>query len=240
MTRKLMMSVILTAVLAGWGGTAAAATVHLYGFKTISGQPLAAPAAGVTVKFCDAASNWCGQTELDGYGFVTTGLPYAGNYYIYLYGNYYNAANGGEWGSLTQPLAGGTFYVPNGSTSITVSTPPRPLPPTLISPCNHCYVPSSNFYLRWTNGLDAQRQNYPVTYDIWASETPVGWAQQPEHVAVADAPCNPDAQGNCRWYVDALIPEPGRTYTWRIVVKLHVGNNIIFTTSGPSWRITQY
>jgi hypothetical protein len=239
MIRKLVLCVMVTALLGAWAGNAGASTVYLYGFKTISGQEFAAPAAGFTVKFCNAAINWCGQTSLDAYGFVNTGLPSAGYYSIYLFGDYYNAASGGQWGSLTQPLAGGTFYVPEASTSISVSVPPRPLPPTLVGPCNNCTIPAGNFYLRWSNGLDSQRQNWPVTYDIWASETPVGWATQPERLTVADAPCNTDFQGSCRWYVDALVPEQGRRYTWRIVVKLNVGGNVVYTTSGPSWRLVQ-
>ena len=220
-------------------------TVDLYGFKTVAGVEYAQSAAYFTFKFCKVGSAVCNQGTLGSTGNATfTVTQGAGQYNLFLYRNYGYTWNGGEWGSLDIPIAGGSFTVGTSwqyPYSISASVPPRPLPPTLVSPCNGCQVPSSNFYLKWTNGLDADRSTsaWPVTYDIWASETPVGWSTQPEHLTVADAPCNPDANGNCQWWVNALVAEPGRRYTWRIVVKLNVGGGVVYTTSGPSWSIHQ-
>jgi hypothetical protein len=220
----------------------AAGYVDLYGFRSVAGQEYHDVAAYFSVKFCKTGTNICFYAQLDNGGHYYPIVANTVGYYdLYLYKDY-GANYGGEWGSDTQPIAGGPFYVPSGFSSMAASVPPRPLEPGLITPCNYCHVYPGNFYLKWTDGLDASRRTpvWPVTYDIWASETPVGWPTQPERLTVADAPCNPDAYGYCQWYVDALIPESGRQYTWRIVVKLQVGGGVVYTTSGPSWHLSQY
>jgi hypothetical protein len=229
--------VLLTGLLLV-ASSAFAGRAEIYAFRTDG-----VAAAGFATRMCRVADpSQCYYTVLtDSYGHatVTVGIGYEGDYYLYLYRNY-GVNYGGEWGSQTEPI--GKFPVPYVMTSIGVQVSPRPLPPKLVTPCNYCGIPSANFYLKWTNGLDASRRNpsWPVTYDIWASETPVGWPTQPEKLTIANAPCNADAQGNCQWWIDALIPESGRKYTWRIVVKLQVGPGVVYTTSGPSWNLVQY
>jgi hypothetical protein len=221
-----------------------AGSVDIWAFKTVAGTEYSARAAYFSVKLCRTGTQICtygGTTDTYGKGTVNIGPSFSGWYDLYLYKNY-GVNYGGEWGSQNQPLPGGAFYIPEGFTSITVSVAPRPLPPGLVAPCNYCSVYPGNFYLKWTDGLDGSRRTpvWPVTYEIWGSTTPVGWPTQPERLLIPDAPCNPDAQGKCRWYIDALDPESGRRHTWRIVVKLWIGGNVVYTTSGPSWNLVQY
>jgi hypothetical protein len=226
-----------------WAVTVSAGSTDIYAFKMVAGQTTSQPADYFSVKLCRAGTQTCtfgGTTDSFGHGNVYISPSFPGQYDLYLYRNY-GAQYGGEWGSQTQPIAGGSFYIPTGFTSITVWVPPRPLAPGLVSPCAYCGVPSGNFYLSWTSGLDSTRTaaNWPVTYEIWTSSTPVGWPQGQEWLAVPDAPCNPDAQGRCRWYVDYIADEPGAQYTWRIVVKLNIGGGLIYKTSGQTWHIHQ-
>ena len=242
--RNLLRSFLMLAVCLALAVPAAhAGTIDLYGFRTVAGQEYYDAASYFSFKVCKSGqTTGCYQGQLGYTGnFYPVYVSEAGWYDIYMYRDYGWCCDG-VWGSNDVPIAGGPFYVPSQFTSISMSVPPRPNAPTLVEPCNYCYVPSANFNLKWTDGLDAQRRspNWPVTYDIWASETPVGWPEQPEHLVIPDAPCNPDANGHCTWWVDQLIVESGRRYTWRIVVKLNVGGGVVYTTSGPSWHITQY
>jgi hypothetical protein len=238
--RYALLGVLLT--LSG-AATVSAGSVDIYAFKTVAGQEYSSAAAYFSVRLCKTGTQSCtygGTTDSNGKGHVYISPSFPGYYDLYLY-NDYGQKYGGEWGSQNQPIAGGAFYIPTGFTSITVSVPPRPLIPTLVSPCQHCGVPSGNFYLSWTSGLNAQRtySGWPVTYEIWTSSTPVGWPQGQEWLAVPDAPCNPDSLGRCRWYVDYIADEPGAQYTWRIVVKMNVGGGLVYKTSGPTWYIHQ-
>lgn len=224
--------------------TVSAGDVDIYAFKTVAGQEYAEAAGWFSVRLCRTGTQTCtygGTTDGNGKGDIYISPSFAGYYDLYLY-NDYGQKYGGEWGSETEPIGGGPFYIPTGFTSISVSVPPRPLAPTLVSPCNYCGVPSGDFYLSWTSGIDADRtySGWPVTYEIWTSSTPVGWPQGQEWLAVPDAPCNPDSQGRCRWYVDYIADEPGAQYTWRIVVKLPVGGGQVYKTSGPTWHLHQY
>lgn len=242
MNRKFALFGVFLLTLA-CAATVSAGSVDIWAFKTVAGVEYSQRAAYFSVRLCRTGTQTCTYgvpTDSYGHGNVFISPSFAGWYDLYLYKDY-GAKYGGEWGSQTQAIGGGAFYIPQGFTSITVSVPPRPLAPTLVSPCNYCGVPSGNFYLSWTSGLDSQRtaSNWPVTYEIWTSSTPVGWPQGQEWLAVPDAPCNPDSQGRCRWYVDYIADEPGAQYTWRIVVKLNVGGGIVYRTSGPTWRIHQ-
>jgi len=238
-------SIAILAVLASLAfivPAATAGTIDLYGFRTVAGQEYYDAASYFSFKVCKTGqTTGCYQGQLGYTGeFYPVSVSEAGWYDIYMYRDYGWCCDG-VWGSNDQPIAGGPFYVPSQFTSISMSVPPRPLVPDLVSPCNYCGVPQGNFYLSWTSGLDAQRTapNWPVTYEIWTSSTPVGWPQGQEWLAVPDAPCNPDAYGRCRWYVDTLSYEPGAQYTWRIVVKMDVGGGVVYRTSGPTWHLHQ-
>lgn len=226
MSRKFALLCVF-AFMQLWASTVSAGSTDIWVSKTIAGYEFSQRAAYFSVKLCRTGTQICtygSPTDSYGKSNVDIGSSFAGAYDLYVYKNY-GAQSGGEWGSQTQPFGGGAFNIPQGFTSINVSVPPRPLAPKLVSPCNDCGVPTGNFYLSWTNGLDSQRiaPNWPVTYEIWTSATPVGWPQGQEWLAVPDAPCNPDSQGRCRFYVDYLDPYPGAQYTWRIVVKMNVG-----------------
>src|SRR6188508_220218 len=118
-----------------------AGTADIYAYKTIAGQEYAQPAAYFSLKMCRVSQpSQCyygATTDGYGHGTVTIGLGFEGYYNLFLYRNY-GVNYGGEWGSQSQPIA--AFYVPSAFTSIAVSVAPRPLPPTLVAPCNYCKV----------------------------------------------------------------------------------------------------
>jgi hypothetical protein len=213
-------------------------TVTVSTYKSISGVDYAQSAGSMYFKLCNTTNGYCYQSLSEGNGVGWTDAP-EGTYYAYIWDG------AGNWGSTDIPNGGWsetwTVYATPYGQYISLSAYPRPLMPGLVAPCNYCGVGQGNFDLVWTNGLDNTRTaaNWTVTYDIWDSATPVGWQQGTEHLAITDAPCNPDAQGNCHWYVDYLDYSPGCQYTWRIVVKINFGNGQVYTTSGPSWHLHQ-
>lgn len=211
-------------------------TVFVDTYKSIAGVDYAQIAPNMRVKLCRVTTGLCTSGISGSTGRATVVLTHPGAYYAYIYDV------NGTWGSTETPDPNQySFLDTQQSQGIGLSAFPRPFAPALAAPCNNCYVPSGNFYLSWTNGLDWQRtaSNWPVTYEIWTSSTPVGYPQGQEGLAVPDAPCNPDAQGRCRWYVGFIADEPGARYTWRIVVKINFGGGVVYKTSGPKWYITQ-
>jgi hypothetical protein len=214
-------------------------TVTVSTYKSIAGVDYAQAAGSMYFKLCNINTGYCYQSLSEGNGVGWTDAP-EGTYHAYIWDGAYN------WGSTDIPNGGDsetwTVYATPYGQYINLSAYPRPLMPNLVSPCNYCAVGAGNFDLVWTNGLDATRtaSNWPVTYDIWDSTTLPGYPQQPEWLAVTDAPCNPDAQGHCHYYVDSGLGScPGCQYTWRIVVKINFGNGQVYTTSGPSWHLHQ-
>jgi hypothetical protein len=230
MIRRLILGVLLALA-----ATAAFAQypVTIYSYYSVAGVDYARNAYYMNVKLCHVETGACTSGNTGGFGSVRLSAR-AGMHYAYIWST--------NWGSSTQPDPDTyevfPIYSPQG---IGLSAFPRPYAPNLVSPCNYCQVGQGDFDLVWTNGLDADRKspNWPVTYEIWTSSTPVGWPQGQEWLAVPDAPCNPDAKGNCHWYVDHLVYEPGAKYTWRIVVKINFGGGIIYKTSGPKWNLQQ-
>lgn len=226
----------LSAVLCLAAIPAFAYTVYVDTFQSVAGVDYARIAPNMRVKLCRVANGVCSYGISNAQGRANIVLTHAGDYWAYIYNT------NGTWGSTDTPDPDTYyFFSTQMQQGIGLSALPRPFQPTLVSPCNNCGVPSGNFYLSWTNGLDWERTaaNWPVTYEIWTSSTPVGWPQGAEWLAVPDAPCNPDAQGRCRWYVEYIADEPGAEYTWRIVVKINFGGGIVYKTSGPTWRIHQ-
>jgi hypothetical protein len=235
MTRKTLFLIILVSILAL--PMSAQYIVSVYTYHSVSGVDYAQIAPYMRIKLHNVqyGTDWWGSS--DAYGAATISAP-SGWYQAYVWDPYYY-----QWGSTDQPDPNQYYvYATPYQQVINLSAFPRPYAPNLVGPCNYCGVGQGNFDLVWTNGLDAARTagNWTVTYDIWDSATPVGWQTQPEHLAITDAPCNPDAQGNCHWYVDYLDYSPGCQYTWRIVVKINFGGGVIYTTSGPSWHLHQY
>ncbi|HEV7240028.1 MAG TPA: hypothetical protein VGQ36_12385 [Thermoanaerobaculia bacterium] len=210
--------------------------VQVYTFKSIAGVDYAQSAGGLRVKLCHATTGACSFNTTDPSGFANIIVNQSGDYYAYVWDS-----SQYEWGSSDQPDPNTYYVFPSFQQSIGLSALPRPLEPNLVAPCNGCGVGQGNFDLVWTNGLDYARtaSNWPVTYDIYTSATPVGWPQGQEGLAISDAPCNPDAQGRCHWYVDFLESMPGCQYTWRIVVKINFGGGVIYETSGPQWHLHQ-
>lgn len=233
MVRRLVFLALLSLFIVT---PAFAYSVQVYTFKSIAGVDYAENVNGMRVKLCHVTTGAChyGMSEVWGYANII--VTQAGYYYAYIWDPYYY-----EWGSSEQPDPD-TYYVwPMYQQYISLSAFPRPLEPTLVAPCNGCWVGQGDFDLVWTSGLDEDRTapNWTVTYEIWTSATPVGWPQGQEWMPISDAPCNPDAQGNCHWYVDYLELMPGCHYTWRIVVKINFGGGVVYKTSGPQWHLYQ-
>ncbi|HEV8435462.1 MAG TPA: hypothetical protein VGR95_18785 [Thermoanaerobaculia bacterium] len=211
-------------------------TVQTY--HSVSGSDWAALGPYMSVKLHNVSTgaNYPGYTDASG---IATISAAAGTYQVYVWDPSYNY----YWGSIDTPQPGTyTVYATPYTQVLKFSAFPRPYAPNLVSPCNYCAVGPGNFDLVWTNGLDAARtaSNWPVTYEIWDSTTLPGDPQQPEWLAVSDAPCNPDASGNCHFHVDSGLGYcPGCQYTWRIVVKINFGGGFIYKTSGPSWHLHQ-
>jgi len=234
MHRKLAIAFTAALILAVAPG-AFAWQVTCNSYKSVAGADYARTAPYMSFKFCNTSSGACYWGNTGGFASGVFDAP-EGTYNGFIWDPYYY-----QWGSTDLAVGQFTIFATPYGQVISLSAYPRPFAPTLVEPCNYCGVPNANFNLKWTDGLDADRRaaNWPVTYDIWASETPNGWPTQPEHLTIADAPCNPDTNGKCTWWVDQLTPESGRQYTWRIVVKINFGQSI-YTTSGPSWHLHQY
>jgi len=209
-------------------------TVTVETFHSVSGVEYAQYAGSMRINLHNVSTGADYWGISDPYGISHISAA-AGTYQAYLWDPYYY-----QWGSSEQPDPDTyTVWATPYEQVIQLSAFPRPFAPDLVAPCNYCGVPQGNFDLIWTSGLDAARtaSNWTVTYED--SATPVGWPQGQEWLAVPDAPCNPDAQGRCHWYVDTLNYEPGAEYTWRIVVKINFGGGIVYKTSGPVWHCHQ-
>jgi hypothetical protein len=84
----------------------------------------------------------------------TSSSPRDGWYYAYVWDSHY------EWGSIDTPDPNQYYVYPIiGQQIINLSALPRPLQPGLVAPCNGCLVGLGNFYLKWTDGLDADRRS---------------------------------------------------------------------------------
>jgi hypothetical protein len=231
MIRRVLLAAALC--LASW--PVWAYTVSVYTYDSVAGVDYARVHSNINVKLCRVGGASCSY-GISAFGKATVSVTQEGYYHAYIYDG------SGKWGSTDTPDPNLYYVYPILTEQvIRLSAFPRPLQPGLVSPCSGCLVPPGNFYLSWTNGLDWERTapNWPVTYEIWTSSQPVGSPQGPEWLAVPDAPCNPDANGRCRWYVDFLVTEPGAKYTWRIVVKINFGGGIVYKTSGPNWTLYQ-
>lgn len=210
-------------------------TVETYHSVSGADQAEVGPSMRIQLHNVSTGADYWGIS--DAYGIATISAA-NGTYQAYLWDPYYY-----QWGSTDQPDPNTyTVYPIYTGQTIKLSAFPRPFAPNLVSPCNYCAVGAGNFDLVWTSGIDAARtaSNWPVTYEIWDSTTLPGYPQQPEWMAVSDAPCNADGQGNCHYYVDSGLGScPGCQYTWRIVVKINFGGGIVYKTSGPSWHLHQ-
>ena len=229
--------VVVSAFLFFLSAPAFAWSVTVYTYQSVAGRDYARIGPRMKVKLCHVTYGTCHSGTSDLYGRVPLAVTREGYYYAYIWDPYDY-----EWGSIDTPDPNQYYVYPMYTEQvINLSAFPRPLQPGLVSPCNNCWVGLGNFYLVWTDGLDADRRasNWPVTYEIWTSTTLPGQPQAEDYMAVADAPCNPDSRGNCRWYVDYLASCQNCKYTWRIVVKQNFGGGIVYKTSGPKWYLYQ-
>jgi hypothetical protein len=146
--------------------------------------------------------------------------------------------HGTDYGSESVKV--GTYVVDRAAVIILVAYP-RPLPPNLLS-CNSigaCTYPAMTpFDLLWANSQDAARTapGWTMTYDILTSTKPGNGTWGPMLVTVADAPCNPNSAGKCRWHVDGLAALPGGAeYRWKIRAKARFNSEpYTYTTDSPT------
>lgn len=222
----LVAACLLAAPSYGW-------MVTIQTYHSVSGVDYAEVAGSVYVKLCAGTSCYQSMSEGNGVGWI--GVPTPGWYWVYAW------QSSGLWGSTTQPFPNQYYVYASNNQVMRISIFPRPLRPGLVSPCDYCGVGAGNFYLSWTNGLDAARiaPNWTVTYDLWDSSTPPGWPPGEEWLAVPDMPCNPDAAGHCRYWVGPLPYEPGTQYTWRIVAKINFGGGVIYDTTSYTFHLHQ-
>src|SRR6266496_1236943 len=103
---------------------AKAATIDLYGFRTVAGQEYYDAASYFSFKICKTGqTTGCYMGQLGSTGnFYPAYVSEAGWYDIYMYRDYGWCCDG-VWGSNDVPIAGGPFYVPSQFTSISMSVP---------------------------------------------------------------------------------------------------------------------
>ncbi|HUR79845.1 MAG TPA: hypothetical protein VM733_03710 [Thermoanaerobaculia bacterium] len=134
-----------------------------------------------------------------------------GYYYAYLW------KDDVYWGQENYPASTAIIAntpVPYCNYQSSLYTYPRALPPGAVYPPNNSVNIPTSFTLRWSDGLDADRTGWPVTYDIYSSGN-----DTPESLVFSDLPCN--GSGTCS------VGITGLSYTsrfqWRVVAKMKSG-----------------
>jgi len=116
----------------------------------------------------------------------------------------------------------------------------KPAPPTPVYPYDGLLHVSSNFPVRWLDGLGGTLAdpNHPVVYAIYYKYWPYGGVEPANYTLVtATQPCNPDAPGFCRTDVTG---EPDGTFRWYLEADLdtspppHTTPSLVRTQSGVS------
>lgn len=172
-------------------------------------------------------------------------IAVADNQYYY----FFVWSDSADFGSSTSPA----WSAPNGTAIIRVYVPsygvpypfevyadPRPHAPTAVNPSNGATnVNAQSFTLTWSSGIDSLRNwpgTWPITYDIYGHGE-----GGTDILEVANAPCNPDASGNCTYPITNLVPNTH--YYWHVVAKLNTGllsYNQYYTTSSAQFDFTTW
>jgi len=199
------------------------------------------PGAGQKVKFCVDDSTGSGaRGEGECY---TTSTASNSTYLISVPGNrvywVFSWNDPYYWGSTTTPAwmnsSSPATRILVGAYNIGLAdiySEPRPFPSSAVYPANGAQNVPLVFTLKWTNGLDAGRiwpGVWSTTYDIYA------YGEGGSELKVlADIPCNPDASGNCTYYINNVVPN--WLYFWRVVAKLRVTPlDRVFEQSSPTF-----
>ena len=92
----------------------------------------------------------------------------------------------------------------------------KPEAPTPVYPNDGVLHVSSNFPVRWNDGLSGTlaNPNHPATYSIFYKYWPYGGVEPPNYtLVVSGQQCNPDSPGICS---TAVTGEPDGTFRWYV------------------------
>jgi hypothetical protein len=119
-----------------------------------------------------------------------------------------------------------------------IGTIAPPLPPGPVYPYDGLHGVTSDFPVRWQDGLTPERRNsgqWPVTYAIYYKYWPFGGVEPQNYtLVVANQPCNPVSLGICGTYVTG---EPAGNFRWYVIANMDaslftgVPNSILSTQS---------
>jgi hypothetical protein len=218
-------------------------------WKLTSANPYgygARPMQPYYVKYCRADMPWScvytttvwapgsdGTYAYDRYEFPVYSLTIDSNYHQW---NFYAWNDSELWGSSTVPVA--SIWVGPQGVLFNRNIPPAPLPVTPLYPNNgNLNVPSNGITVRWSNGLDADRNSsaWPVTYEIWFKHWDFGGTEPAYPSLSATLTCNPNSYGECTTTVPSLTPGH---WMWFVVADMDVSastnTNGVFKTQGPN------
>lgn len=189
------------------------------------------------VKFCSAATGYCRstvtQTFYDPVGTpfqAFTFLNFGGNTNEYVYWYVYAWNDAEYYGNSTNPISL-ELISGLGLHGISIHTPPRPLPPNPYYPANGgSYTAYPNYPVIWKSGMDAARNGYPVTYEVWykywpfGGVEPVSWSLSRGNMPCHDNGSGPDAANRC----STSVADPGAigNWRWKVVANLDVSASV--------------
>lgn len=218
--RSVLLAVLIAAATAAAPAYAGTATGPVY-FQLSWNRWYPAP-NGTTVKFCKSnvaggitGAGECYSTTTSG-GNFSINLPNLQGYFFFAWYDPYDL--GSDTTRAWSNSVGGTGDLLSFGTSafMNVLSDPRPHKPTAVYPANNATNVPLAFTLRWTSGIDYDRDwpgVWTVTYDIYAYGE-----GGTELKVLSDIPCNGN-NGSCTYYIDNVVPN--WRYFWRVVAKIH-------------------
>ena len=122
---------------------------------------------------------------------------------------------------------------PCGSARVYVYPQPAPLPVSAVYPADGQQNAPQSFTLKWTTGKDAARNGYTAAYDVYGHGMGAS-----DILEASNAPCNPDASGNCTL---AVTNVKSNSYIfWHVVAKFP--SDFVYgaylTTTSPQFTFT--
>lgn len=225
------VAVLACGVLFLFSAREASASNTLFGWTYVETSQGTLPFGytGVNVKFCtnNNGTGSCYSTTtfyncyagLCGPNWYQLTVP-DGSYYIFLYDN----TPGNDFGSDSSPSKAGfgssccvgpwTFSGGPIVSVFNITTAVAPHRASAIYPTNGQDVPST-FTLKWTNGSDAYRSGYAITYDVY------GKGEGGTYILESSQSCNPDASGYCQLALSNI--KSNTKYYWYVVSKINPG-----------------
>ena len=174
--------------------------------------------------------------------FDQSAWAYNSIYYIYVW------SDADHYGSSTVPTTWvSTPFGPSGTPSchqphgascgvvgVYAYPQPAPLPVSAIYPTDGQQNAPQAFTLKFTTGKDSARNNWTATYDVYAH----GMGAPEDTLEASNAPCNPDASGNCQLTIPSVL---SNSYIfWHVVAKFPSDfyQGAYLTTSSPQFTFT--